>query len=260
MSDLLKKALKMADLSEGATAAMNAALAELDKAKGELGEYYDPIMQAISYAMSGDMAKMGEMEEEKQAAEAEAAELKTAGEAALKALDKDEPEVGAASDSLAKALGTERKIKHEDDLPPHLKAQLDEAKTKAEQQGERIAKMEREAEVSKAVATAEKNYGHVPMDPKEIAKTLVAADADTRKALEEMLGKVNGTMEKAFAELGTTGGDDGTGAVSKMAAKAVEIQKAASAAGKPITIQKARVQARNENPDLAKQEREERGQ
>jgi len=247
MSDSLKALMLKAELSEAAVAGLNAAMAELDKVKGDLGERYDTIVQAISQALDAPAPAAAAPDEAMQAA----------AEAALADLDQEEPAVANAAQALALALGKTRKVKHADDLPPHLKAELDASRLKAEQQDVKIAKMEHEGEVTKTEIKVKADLPNVPMDPKELAEMLVTMDPEHRKAVETMLGKVSGLVGKALnGEIGTGGADDGASAANKIKKHAAEIKKTALEGGKRLTDAAARVQARKAHPVLAREERE----
>lgn len=254
MNETLKAALAKAGLSDAAMAAIEAAMGELDKAKADLGPLYDQIVSAMSAAMQGDNEDEAQMAEAKAAAES----LAQAVKAALAALDVDAPRVGEAAETLAKAAGVKRTVKHEDDLPEHLRKSLEDARKSAQAAEARVEKMEAERRLEKAVVEVSELYKSVPGERKALAQMLLSVDGDARKALEAHLAAVNGLLAKsaALGELGTTGADPNAGgsAMGQIEARA----KALRESDPSLTREAAIVKAVQADPDLRKQYNRER--
>lgn len=257
MSDAIKKAIEKAELSEAGQAGITAAIKELDAIKGELPEgMFDKVVTALSQAISGKMEDVEGEKEKTQAACDERDTLKTSLEAALKALDVENPEVGKAADVMAKALDTERKVKHEDDLPEHIKARLDEAIKKAEDAEARVVKAEQKAARNEQIVKCKSDYGKVPMKPEAMADLLISLSDDARKSCEDMLSKFQAlaSKSKALDEIGGTGADAGTGALGKLKAIAKSYQES----NPEMSEVEAMNKAQRNNPELRREYEEQR--
>lgn len=254
MNETIKVALVNAALSEAGVAAVNEAVASLDKAKGELGPAYDKIMAAMASAMNGEAEQMvadkKAAEDAAKAATAKGAALAASIETALKSLDVEKPAVGAAAEELAKSIGKTRAIKHEDELPAHLKAIVEKASNEAAETRKALEVMKAEQDLLKATTTCKETYKSLPMAPGDLAKALLSMPAETRKAVEELLGKVDAILVKsaAFGEIGHSGNGNESDALGKLK----NVAKSMRAADPSLTEAAAMVKAMHSNPDLRK--------
>lgn len=120
---------------------------------------------------------------------------------------------------------------------------------------EKIAKQEDEAKRSAVIKRAE-SLGHVgaAAEVGALIHDITKADPKAGAAMETLLTKVEAVLAKSavFTEFGSGRGGV-TKAVEAIAAKAAELRKA----DPKLTIEKARMMARDQNSDLAKQEQAE---
>lgn len=138
-------------------------------------------------------------------------------------------------------------------------AALSEQNARIAKQAEDIAKAaEREAVEAITKRVAVLKFVGKPDELAAILRTVEKADPKVAKDLETRLTALNEQLSKGklFSEAGSGTGDAGGSAVTKIATLAETLRKA----DPKLSIEKARLEVRKQNPELAKQEREEQAQ
>ena len=168
-----------------------------------------------------------------------------------------EPEVDPTLAAAAEAAGLDPALAKSTD--PSVQAMLKAvssqiAKAQAEAaEAHTVAKAERDARLdSEAVAKSRETFGNLALAHDTVApalRRLALMDADTHKAVTELLVSVNAQMDGAALtkELGTPGH---TGTGSTVWDQIEDMAKAKVTADPTLTIQKARTLVFDENPAL----------
>jgi hypothetical protein len=148
-------------------------------------------------------------------------------------------------------------ISKRDDVPEDVRKAMNEQSAEIKKQAGIIAKMVEDTERKEFIAKATDNYADLSVPAEDLGEALRLVSKNAPDALgpiEKALAAGNAAMKKQFNELGDDeGGDDGDSALGKLNKIAEDISKKDG-----ITFAKAFVQAKNANPDLWKESREER--
>jgi len=138
-----------------------------------------------------------------------------------------------------------------------LLVKLQKAEDEQAAQRERIEKMENDARRREWIIKTEKEFGHIPGKPDDLAEMLMkfeSADKEEAAKLVELLKSIDGQIEqsKYFDEIGTSARIEGS---PEAKIEALAKEKVEKSGGKLDMIQ-AKAQAWKENPELRSEMRD----
>lgn len=219
-----------------------------------LNEFHESVLNSLK-----EVAKMADKKTDLEKLETKVADLT---EKLEKAAGDIETLTKAKDDAEAKVVELEKAAEPndgKDDITKGMskaaKAEFKKMQDKQEASDKRIEKMEDEA-ITKAFVAKAEGYSNLPIDAEKLGAILKGVSGNIEKELyeefEKMLAGTHEGMGKVFTQIGKDDGEGG-GALEALNGKASEIAKRDN-----VTKEAAFVTALAENPELAKQERDER--